>query len=108
MENNHDEIMKAIEELKSTLQDQLKHQEKQMNTIMEELHAFLKTSTAHVKISRLKGGKLLDGIEKFAFDRDGSMGVVRNIIYVIFLCFPSCEISCVVILLFSFFNQKFN
>jgi hypothetical protein len=36
MENNHDEIVKVIKELKSTLQDQLKHQEKQMNTFMED------------------------------------------------------------------------
>jgi len=34
MEDNHDEIVKAIEELKSTLQGQLKHQEKQMNAII--------------------------------------------------------------------------
>jgi hypothetical protein len=107
-ENNCDEIVKAIKELKFTLQDQLKHQEKQMNTIMEEFYAFMKSSTVHVSFSRSKGENLSDGIAKIASDHDGSMGVVRNITYLIFLFLPSCDISCVVFLPISFLNQDFN
>jgi hypothetical protein len=75
---------------------------------MEELCAFMKSSIVHVNFSKSKRGKLLDGIAKVAFDRHGSMGLVRNIAYFFFLCFPSYDISCVVILLVSFQNQYFN
>ncbi len=79
MEDNHDEIVKVIEELKSTLQGQLKHQEKQMNVIMVELCAFMKSSTAHVSFSKSKGEILSNDISKIASDNDGSMGVVRKL-----------------------------
>jgi hypothetical protein len=79
MEDNHDEIVKATEELKSTLQGQLKHQEKQMNAIMVELCAFMKSSIAHVSFSRSKGEILSNGISKIASNNDGSMGVVRKL-----------------------------
>jgi hypothetical protein len=94
--------VKATKELKSTLQDQLKHQEKQINTIMEQLCAFMKSSIVHVSFSGSKGEKLLNGIRKIAFDHDGSMGLVRNITYLICLCLPSYDILCAVILLVSF------
>jgi hypothetical protein len=37
-----------------------------MNTIMEELCAFMKSLITHDSFSRSKGGKLLDGIAKIA------------------------------------------
>jgi len=79
MENNRDEIVKATEELKSTLQGQLKHQEKEMNAIMVELCAFMKSSTVRVNFSRSKGEILSNDISKIAYDNDGSMGVVRKL-----------------------------
>jgi hypothetical protein len=94
--------VKAIEELKSTLQDQLKHQEKKMNTIMEQLCAFMRLSIVYVNFSRSKGGKLSDGVAKIASNHDGSMGMVRNITYLICLCPQSYDILCVIILLVSF------
>jgi len=66
---------------------------------VEKLQAFMKSSIIHVKFSRSKGEILSDGIAKIAFDHDGNMGVIRNITYLICLCLPSYDISCVVILL---------
>jgi hypothetical protein len=59
MEDNHDEIVKAIEELKSTLQGQLKHQEKQMITIMVELCAFMKSCNRSCQFFKIKGGNFI-------------------------------------------------
>ncbi len=66
---------------------------------MEELRAFMKPSIIHVSFARSKGENLSDGIAKITFDHDGNMGVVRNITYLICLCLPSYDISCVIILL---------
>jgi hypothetical protein len=52
---------------------------------MEELCAFMKSSTAHVNFSRSKGEILSNGITKITFDHDGIMEVVRNITHLICL-----------------------
>ncbi len=65
-----------------------------MNTIMEELCAFMKSSTAHVNFSRSKGEILSNGITKITFDHDGIMEVVRNITHLICLSSKMWYIMC--------------